>query len=142
MKRSSRHPQFSASENSKTRRGISAEQVTFAIALAIVLVLVGLVLLSWVTQDKQPPILSVRTEAVRTVRGQFYIPYEVSNEGGGTAESVQVISELEINGKVVESGEQQIDFLSGGETEEGAFIFHQDPNRGEISVRVASYSLP
>jgi uncharacterized protein (TIGR02588 family) len=53
-----------------------------------------------------------------------------------------VIAELSINGKVEEDGEQQIDFLASGETEEGAFVFSRDPRQGELVVRVASYKLP
>lgn len=116
--------------------------MTFAVAALIVITLVGLVIFSWVTQSKQPPILSIRSETVREAQGQFYVPYSVTNDGGETAESVQVIGELKINGEVAEAGEQQIDFLSGGETEEGAFVFRQDPRRGDLSLRVASYSLP
>ncbi|MBD3882714.1 TIGR02588 family protein [Phormidium tenue FACHB-886] len=144
MKRSPSYNSSSTKPQAKTgsRRGISAEQVTFAIAALIVVSLVGLVIFSWVTQSKQPPILSIRSEAVREAQGQFYIPYSVTNDGGETAESVQVLGELEINGKVAEAGEQQIDFLSGGETEEGAFIFRQDPRKGNLTLRVASYSLP
>ena len=40
------------------------------------------------------------------------------------------------------TGEQQIDFLSGGEIEEGAFIFSHHPQEGKLIVRVASYKLP
>jgi uncharacterized protein (TIGR02588 family) len=53
-----------------------------------------------------------------------------------------VIAELRINGKIEEVGEQQIDFLSSGETEEGAFVFSRDPRNVELVVRVASYKLP
>jgi uncharacterized protein (TIGR02588 family) len=55
---------------------------------------------------------------------------------------VQIIAELEIDGEVVESGEQQIDFLSGGEAETGAFIFSKNPQQGTLKLRAASYTLP
>lgn len=123
---------------------IKAEWISFAIAALIVAVLIGLILLVWVTQDDEPPILAVtpQTEAVRQARGFYYVPFTVTNEGGGTVESVQVIGELLINGEVEESGEQQIDFLSSGEKEEGAFIFSRDPEQGELVIRVGSYKLP
>ena len=66
----------------------------------------------------------------------------LTNTGGDTAESVQIIAELRVNGEVVESGEQQIDFLSRGETEEGAFIFSRNPSQGQLIVRSSSYKLP
>ncbi|MBD1837005.1 TIGR02588 family protein [Coleofasciculus sp. FACHB-64] len=121
-----------------------AEWVSFAIATSIVALLVGLVLYDWATQKNEPPTLSVtaKERELRQTQEQFYIPFEVTNTGGETAESVQIIAELRVNGKVEETGEQQIDFLSGGEKEEGAFIFSRNPRDGELVVRVSSYKLP
>ncbi|MBA3399715.1 MAG: TIGR02588 family protein, partial [Acidimicrobiia bacterium] len=59
-----------------------------------------------------------------------------------TAEAVQVIGELTIDGEVVAAGEQFIDFLSGGETEEIVFIFDRAAPEAETSLRVASYKSP
>lgn len=119
---------------------ISTEWVTFIIASLLIAILIGLVLLSW-SKDKQPPVLSVSESEVRAAAGQFYVPFTVENTGGETVESVQVIGELRL-GADVETGEQQIDFLSGGEAEEGAFIFSRDPRQGDLRLRVASYRLP
>ncbi|HEY9665781.1 MAG TPA: TIGR02588 family protein [Coleofasciculaceae cyanobacterium] len=120
-----------------------AEWTTFTIALFILASIVGLVFHEWLTQDHKPPVLSVnRPGEIRQAPGQYYVPFEVINKGGETAESVQVIAELRINDEVEESGEQQIDFLASGEKEEGAFVFSRDPRQGELTVRVASYKLP
>ncbi len=71
-----------------------------------------------------------------------YVPFEVTNTGGGTVESVEVIAQLTINGQIVETGQTQIDFLSSGEVSSGAFIFNHNPAQGNLSIRVASYKLP
>jgi uncharacterized protein (TIGR02588 family) len=120
-----------------------AEWTTFSIALFILAMIVGLVLYKWFTQTNRPPVVSVTPKLeIREAPGQFYVPFSVKNTGGETAESVQVIAELRINGEVEEAGEQQIDFLASGETEEGAFVFSRDPRKGELVIRVASYKLP
>jgi uncharacterized protein (TIGR02588 family) len=120
-----------------------AEGITFSIALLILASIIGLVIYKWFTQKNQPPVLSVtRPSEIRQVPGQFYVPFAITNTGGETVESVQVIAELRINGEVEESGEQQIDFLASGEKEEGAFVFSRDPRQGELVMRVASYKLP
>jgi uncharacterized protein (TIGR02588 family) len=120
-----------------------AEWVTFSVASFILAVIVSLVGYTWLNDKNQPPILSVTNkEIIREIDGQFYVPFEVVNTGGDTAESVQIMAELLINGKVAESGEQQIDFLSSGEREEGAFMFSQNPRQGQLTLRVASYKLP
>ena len=120
-----------------------AEKVTFSIAILILTLIIGLVVYSWINQKNELPVVSVTAKPeIRELQGQFYIPFAVTNTGGATAESVQVIAELRINGEVEESGEQQIDFLSGNETEEGAFVFSRNPREGEVVIRVASYKLP
>lgn len=129
-------------KKSQYRHHWRAEWVTFLIACFIVFTIIGLVLYTWVTQEDIPPILSITSKSIREAQGQYYVPFEVTNTGGGTAESVQVMGELLIDGKTSESGEQQIDFLSGGETSEGAFIFTHNPEEGKLVLRVTSYKLP
>ncbi|MDF5706766.1 MAG: TIGR02588 family protein [Nostoc sp. S4] len=120
-----------------------AEWVTFTIASFILAIVVSLVGYTWLNEKNQPPIISVaKKETIREIDGQFYVPFEVINTGGDTAESVQIMAELLIDGEVAESGEQQIDFLSSGESEEGAFIFSQNPREGKLKLRIASYKLP
>jgi uncharacterized protein (TIGR02588 family) len=121
-----------------------AEKVTFGIALSVLAIVTALVGYVWLDpQSHTPPDLVLdRPEPLRQIADRFYVPFEVKNQGGETAESVQVIAELQIQGRVVESGEQQIDFLSGGETESGAFVFTQDPRRGDLILRVGSYKSP
>ncbi|MEH1963422.1 MAG: TIGR02588 family protein [Nostoc sp.] len=120
-----------------------AEWVTFSVASFILAIIVSLVGYTWLNEKNQPPMLSVtKKQTIREIKGQFYVPFEVVNSGGDTAESVQVMAELLINGKVTETGEQQIDFLSSGESEEGAFIFSRNPRQGQLNLRVASYKLP
>ncbi|MEG4572784.1 TIGR02588 family protein [Microcoleus sp. N3A4] len=131
------------SNNEQQQKRTFAEWVTFAIACSILFILTGLVLYNWVTKKQEPPIISVsRNTPVRETQGQFYVPFTVTNTGGETAELVQIIAELRVNGEVLESGDQQIDFLSSGETQEGAFIFSRDPRQGELIVRSSSYKLP
>ncbi|MEH2266787.1 TIGR02588 family protein [Nostoc sp.] len=126
----------------KPKRSI-AEWVTFGISSLILAIIVSLVGYTWLNEKNQPPILSVtKKEIIREINGQFYVSFKVVNSGGDTAESVQIMAELLINGKVTETGEQQIDFLSSGESEEGAFIFSKNPRQGELNMRVGSYKLP
>jgi uncharacterized protein (TIGR02588 family) len=126
----------------KREKRSAAEWATFGAASAVLGTVLGLIGYAWVTTPQEPPILEVQPSEIRSVNGQFYVPFEVVNTGGETAEAIQVIAELRIGGGVEEQGEQQIDFLSRKETEEGAFIFSQDPRQGELVIRVASYKLP
>jgi uncharacterized protein (TIGR02588 family) len=120
-----------------------AEWFTFGIASAILATVIGLIIYIWVTKKEQPPILSIsREKAIQNVNGQFYVPFILKNQGGETAESVHVIANLKLKNETEESGEQEIDFLSSGEKQEGAFIFSQNPQKGKLTIRIVSYKLP
>jgi uncharacterized protein (TIGR02588 family) len=121
----------------------SAEWFTFSAASIILATVVGLVLYVWLSKKDQPPILSVtREEAIWENRGKFYVPFTLINQGGETAESVHIIAKLKIGNDLEESGEQEIDFLSSGEKQEGAFIFSKNPKNGQLVIRIVSYKLP
>lgn len=121
----------------------AAEWVTFIVASVILLGLVGLILFDWQTNQNQPPAFSVAvSEAVRVTDGRYYVPFAITNTGGRIARTVQVTAELHSPEADDETGEQQIDFLSGHETKAGSFVFTHDPQAGDLLVRVASYRLP
>lgn len=120
-----------------------AEWITFSIASLIVASIVGLVLFSWLTLSDRPPILAIEQSGqIRQAEGNFYVPFTLTNKGGETADAVRVTAELRIDGKVEQSGEQQINFLAGGEAEQGVFLFGRNPRTGELRLRVASYQKP
>lgn len=120
-----------------------AEWISFGIASFILAGIVGLISYSWLGQSNEPPTFQVKSqEVIKDANGQFYVPFEVTNTGGQTVETVQILAELKVNGQVMQTGEQQIDFLASHETENGAFVFTHDPKKGELVVRVGSYKLP
>ncbi len=119
-----------------------AEWITFGAATCILTGIIGLVMYTAVSNKQQPPILTVSRKTIRLVSGKYYVPFEVINNGDETAESVQILAELRDNNQIEETGEQQIDFLSSREKEEGAFIFSTDPRQGQLTIRVASYKVP
>lgn len=120
-----------------------AEWITFSIALFILSVIISLVGYLWINEKNQPPVISVnKKQTIREVNGLFYVPFEVVNTGGETAESVQIIATFKVGDQEEDVGEQQIDFLSGGEKEAGAFVLSQNPQLGQLNIRVASYKLP
>ena len=119
-----------------------AEKVSFSVSLSIVGIIIALVCYIWVTGDTNPPVLSVTTAEVRQINQQYYVPFTVVNSGGETANSVEVVAQLASDSTTVETGKQQIDFLSRKEERSGEFIFSRDPRQGELLVRVASYQQP
>jgi uncharacterized protein (TIGR02588 family) len=119
-----------------------AEKVSFGISLSIVGIVIALICYTWITGDTNPPALVVTTTQTRQVDQHYYVPFTVTNWGGETAEAVEVVGELSLPGGTTETGMQEIDFLSRQEKRSGEFIFSQNPQQGELTVRVASYRLP
>ena len=125
----------------RRRRGM-AERVVVAIAGGVLLALAGAIGWLWL-QPRDPARLTVsRPEVLRQVDGQHYVSAEVRNDGDETAEAVQVVAELNVDGEVIADGEQSVDFLSGGETQEIVFVFDTMAADAEILLRVASYTVP
>jgi uncharacterized protein (TIGR02588 family) len=133
-----------SSDQANSSHRSPAEWVSFTIALFILITIVGLVTFRGLGRDSKPPIVcvTIKQTDIRQVERQYYVPFTVTNSGGKTAESVQVVAELTTASGVQESGEQTINFLSSGEIQEGAFIFSYPPQEGDLKVRVASYKLP
>ena len=129
-------------QTNKLRQSL-AEKVSFFLSLSIVAAIVILIGYTWLTGDTNPPTLSVTTGTnIRQAERQYYVPFTVSNLGGSTAESVEVVAQLLLNDGNRETGSQQINFLSRKEQRNGEFIFTHNPQQGQLTIRVASYKLP
>lgn len=117
-----------------------AERLSLLISMAVLSLLVGLVLYDWFSAGDEPPRLVVRQSGpVRQSGGQYYVPFSVANLGGKTAQAVRVEARLATESL---TGEQEIDYLAGGEREEGAFVFERDPAQGGVLLRVTGYRQP
>ena len=130
------------SKDSESASQSPAEWISFLIASAILISVLGTVVYLWVRdRNSQPPELAV-TSTIETRQGNYYVPFTVTNSGDETAAAVQIIAELRVDGVVIEWGEQTIDFLSSQEEKKGAFIFTHEPHPNELTVRTASYQEP
>jgi uncharacterized protein (TIGR02588 family) len=78
---------------------------------------------------------------VREVGDLFHVEVSVHNDGESTAAQVQVTADLTVGGRTL-TGEQVIDFLSGGEEKQVVFIFDQDPASGDLRTTVTGYAVP
>ena len=119
----------------------TAERVTFGVALAVLLVLVGLIV-SQIPGSKQPASPRVKVGDPIERDGHYEVPVEVENIGESTAENVQIDATLTMDDDDEQTADQTIDFLAAGETEEVVFLFDDDPSSGELEVRVGGFSVP
>jgi uncharacterized protein (TIGR02588 family) len=119
----------------------SAEWVTLAISVAILLVVVSLEAVQLRSEHSDPAPEAHRVGRERVVGGQHFVEVAVTNEGDATAANVQVSASLVIDGETTE-GDQTIDFLAGHETEDLVFVFDDSPSDGELTVAVTGFAVP
>ena len=118
----------------------TAEWVTFAVSVAVLLVVIGAILVE--ARRGDDPAEPVAVIGATTRRGsQYQVEVTVENRGDAAAASVQVTASLAHDGETTES-DQTIDFLAGDDQEELVFVFEDNPDQGELSVEVASFSVP
>ena len=136
------HAQESGRQESRERSGRSvAEWTTLVIGAVLILALVGLVTYLYVSGENRPPVVEATSldREIRREESAYYVPIEVTNQGGETAEDVVIQAELSTGEGAPEVTEFAIDFLAGGETAEGTVVFSTDPSAGELTVGVASF---
>lgn len=119
----------------------TAEWVTFGISVAILLLVVGLIATQATGTDSPALPRVLKTGPVERRGDRFLVPVEIRNEGGATAETVQVTAELTVGEEKLEA-DQTVEFLAEGERAEVVFVFEDDPGTGELVVRVSSYTVP
>jgi uncharacterized protein (TIGR02588 family) len=122
-----------------TRSG--PEWIILGVSASILAIVVGvLVVLTFSTADPARPVADPPGPA-RQVGEQFLVPIDVVNHGDRGAAEVQVVAELTIDG-ATSSGDQVVDFLGGGESQQLTFVFAADPADGELVIRVTGYAEP
>lgn len=124
---------------SRPRRS-TAEWVSFAVACAVLGLVIGAIASLRIGGEPQPPAFTVRSVPARQEAGRFHVQARVENHGDETAENVQVVAELTTPGEAPVEAEQVIDFLSGGDQEEVEFVFAEDPASGELDIEVRSFT--
>ena len=114
------------------------EWITFAVGLVIVLGVIGLQIYLHVEGETGPPRIVVQPDlaALYQEGNDYYLPVKITNEGGSTAEDVNVQISLEnISGKA-ETISLLVDFLSPEEVSQPVVVFKTNPSQGDLTYLV------
>ncbi|OMQ15500.1 hypothetical protein A7K94_0208985 [Modestobacter sp. VKM Ac-2676] len=122
-----------------TSRG---EYVLGALGALVVLLVLGFLVHQAVFVRDSGPRLSVTSSAVQAAAGGWSVPFEVRNEGGTTAEQVQVTGVLSRDGEEVQQATATIDYVAPHSRQSGALLFSVDPGSGTLEIRPAAYTTP
>ncbi|HUR78943.1 MAG TPA: CARDB domain-containing protein [Acidimicrobiales bacterium] len=125
---------------SKRAGRTTAEWTTFAVSVAVLLVVMAAIVSEALRhhEDAQPVAVIGKTQRVGE---QYQVEVTVENRGDKAASAVQVVASLEIDGDTADA-DQVVDFLAGGDAEELIFVFADDPDDGELTVEVAGFTVP
>ena len=117
----------------------TAEWISLAVSLVILLGFVGAIVWLWINQPTGPPQFNVERGVVRNESGLFHLPVTVTNIGGLAVGQVRVEGKLNSQGRE-ETTVTTIDFLPVRGQEEVVLIFGSEPS-GAV-VQVVSYHQP
>jgi uncharacterized protein (TIGR02588 family) len=121
-----------------TSRG---EYLLGALGVVVVLLVLAFLVHQAVVRDGGPQ-LSVTAAAAQQVEGGWAVPVEVVNEGGQTAEQVEVTGVLTRDGSEVQQATATFSYLAPSSRQSGALLFSEDPTDGRLEIRPAAYTLP
>lgn len=128
--------------NATKRENTRAERVALAISLAVVLAVLAGIGSMLVAEGPGDVRFTLTVAGMRAEGDAHHLRVRVRNEGGRTVENVQVMAELLVPGKEPAEGEQVVQFLAGSGEDEVVFVFADDPAEGELTLSVASYTIP
>jgi uncharacterized protein (TIGR02588 family) len=117
----------------------SAEWISLAVSLIVVLGFVAAILWLWINQPAGPPQFKIERGVVRNETELFHLPLTVTNIGGSAVGQVRVEGKLNNEGRE-EIAVTTIDFLPVRAQEEIVLIFRSEPS--QAVVHVVSYSQP
>ncbi|MGY2081003.1 hypothetical protein [Modestobacter sp. SYSU DS0657] len=128
-----------AAAEDETSRG---EYALGALGALVVLLVLGFLVHQAVFVRDSGPRLSVTTSVAEQVGDGWAVPFEVVNDGGTTAEQVQVTGVLTRDGEEVQQATATIDYVAPHSRQSGALLFSVDPGSGSLEVRPTAYTTP
>ena len=127
------------------RRSSSTRAELVVGALGALLVLAALVFLGYQAVLVREDDAALRTAVTRVEvapPSQHVVHFEVTNDGGVTAEAVRVVGELRRGGRTVEEVWATLPYVPVESRRSGALVFDEDPASGTLAVRATSYHRP
>lgn len=119
------------------------EPVAGAIGLVLTLSVVGLLIRHAVTDDDQPPAVTVAAERVVALpAGGYVVEFAARNRARtATAAQLRIEGRLTVAG-TTETAEATLDYVPARSVKRGGLYFGSDPRRGKLELRPVGFSEP
>lgn len=134
-----------SSERQDGERGSAVRPIELAIGVLsglVVLGVLGLLGYQGVAVRDAPPDLHSAVVRVEGQRPPYVVQVRVRNDGGETAQGVQIAGELTRDGRTVEQASATVRYLPPNSQRSVSLLFTTDPGTADVSVKAAGYTRP
>src|SRR5688572_16293158 len=118
------------------------EWIVAGVGLVLVAGVIGFLIYEAFTGKRLPPDVKLSVESVVQTRNGFLVKITAVNEGGQTAEGVDIEGELRTGTESVERSRTTIDYLPPRSEKRLGLFFTRDPRQLDLRVRSLGYEEP
>ena len=133
----------SGSQKQKEENAIPIwEWIVATIGFVLVASVISFLLYEAIGGNRLPPDVKLSVESVVQTRNGYLAKITAVNEGGITAEGVDIEGELKRGTETIERSQTTIDYLPPGSAKKAGLFFIRDPRHFELQVRPLGYEDP
>jgi uncharacterized protein (TIGR02588 family) len=133
----------SASEKQQENNAIPIwEWIVAAVGFMLVAGVIGFLLYEAFSGNGLPPDVKLSVDSVVQTRNGYLVKITAVNEGGQTAEGVDIEGELRTETESLERSQTTIDYLPPGSKKRLGLFFTRDPRQFQLDVRSLGYEEP
>jgi uncharacterized protein (TIGR02588 family) len=118
------------------------EWIVAAIGFMLVAGVIGFLLYEALAGNRLPPDVKLSVDSVVQTRNGYLVKITAVNQGGTTAEGVDIEGELRRGTEPVERSQTTIDYLPPRSEKRAGLFFTRDPRQFDLQVRPFGYEEP
>ena len=133
----------SASQKQQEKDAIPIwEWIVAGVGLVLVAGVIGFLIYEAFSGNRLPPDIKLSVGSVVLTRNGFLVTVTAVNQGGITAEGVDIEGELKRGTETIERSQTTIDYLPPRSNKKAGLFFTRDPRQFELQVRPLGYEEP
>jgi uncharacterized protein (TIGR02588 family) len=118
------------------------EWIVAGVGLVLVAGVIGFLIYEAFTGKRLPPDVKLSVDSVVQTRNGYLAKITAVNEGGITAEGVDIEGELKRGTETIERSQTTIDYLPPRSEKKAGLFFTRDPRQLDLQVRSLGYEEP
>jgi uncharacterized protein (TIGR02588 family) len=119
-----------------------SEWIAAGIGVLLLLGAIGQLLFSALDRDETPPDIELTVQRVTLRNASYVLSIRASNQGGATAAEIEIEGTLDATDGTTEISRLTLDYLPPRSEHTGGLVFSNDPNAGNLALRVKGFVSP